>query len=97
MANLTNAFIAAHVAAIDADTAWARRTRRGDKVVVITGSVADCIRRDYFAAYGDRPVYGPAGVGRAAFDAIVAAVVAADNEQAADYAAFMADEAFAGR
>ena len=89
---MTNAFIAFHVAS---DTAWARRTRRGDKVVCIAQSVADAIRADYVARYGDRPVYGPAGVGRAAFAAIVDAVVAADDAQADAYAQFCADDAFA--
>lgn len=93
--SMTNAFIAFHVASVDADTAWARRTRRGDKVVCISKYVADAIRATYVAAYGDRPVYGPAGVGRAAFVAIVAEVLA-DIKWAEDqYAQFCADDAFA--
>lgn len=92
---MTNAFIAFHVSDVDADLAWARRTRRGDKVVCIVPGVADVVRATYAAAHGDRPVYGPAGVGRAAFAAVVAAVVADINWANAQYAQFCADDDFA--
>lgn len=49
---------------------------------------------DYARAHGDRPIFGPGGVGRDVAAAIYAAAVA-DIEWAADqYAQFCADDAF---
>ena len=92
MTTMTNAFIGAHV---DIDGTPGAYRRKACVRVHAAAGVIDAIRADYVARYGDRPVYGPAGVGRAAFAAIVDAVVAADDAQAADYAQFCADDAFA--
>lgn len=81
---------------VAAGSAW-RSKKDGAIYGILPQHICDDVRRRYADQYGTRPVLGLGGVGKKAFIAIIDAAIADDDAQAADYAAFMADQAFAGR
>ena len=81
---------------VAAGSAW-RSKKDGAIYGIMPRHICDDVRRRYADQYGTRPVFGPDGIGRKDFVAVIDAAIADDDAQAADYAAFMADQAFAGR